>query len=236
MRFDCSPVPLTPAVARNRGVKQSSGELIAFLDADCLASPTWLNTLAKHYEDPEIHVVGGSVSFPLDNYWAVCDNLSWFHEVLPDTPAGTRSHLPTLNLSLRREVVERVGGIDECFPRPAGEDTEWTTRIRLAGYELHFEPRAVIYHHHPRNTLQQILEHAFYFGYNSVKVDPRYADALRTPPLIRHPLSVLLLAPLLAAGATARIFVNTRRYWRTLPAIYLTKLSWCLGAANRLRG
>lgn len=235
VRFDRSPNPLAPAVARNRGIEQAFGDVIAFLDADCLASPSWLAVLAERYRDPEVCVVGGGVAFPDDNYWTVCDNLSWFHEVLASAPAGTRPYLPTLNFSLRREVIEQVGGIDESFPRPAGEDTEWTTRMRLAGYTLHFEPGAIVYHHHPRNTLRQILEHAFHFGRNSVKVDPRYAEALHSPLFVRHPLPLLLLSPLLATGATARIFVTTQRYWHTLPAVYLTKLCWCLGAASRLR-
>ena len=134
VHFDRSPMPLSPAAARNRGMEQSSGEVIALLDADCLASPEWLDVLAEHYQDPGTHVVGGGVSFPPGNYWTVCDNVSWFHEVLARTPSGTRPYQPSLNLSLRREVYERVGGMDETFPRPAGEDTEWTCWISLARY------------------------------------------------------------------------------------------------------
>jgi GT2 family glycosyltransferase len=128
--------------------------------------------------------------------------------------------------------------MDESFPRPAGEDTEWTTRMRLAGYTLFFEPRAVIHHHHSRNTFRQILEHAFYFGRNSVKVDPRYFDVIQPPTLMRHYFPLLLLSPALAAGATARIFWRgeiLRSYWSAVPAVFLTKMSWCLGAATRLR-
>jgi len=235
--FDQSPDPLPPAVARNRGMEQASGDVVALLDADCLASPTWLNTLARRYQDAEAHIVGGGVSFPSGNYWTICDNLSWFYEVLTDTPAGTRSHLPTLNLSLRREVFETVGGMDESFPRPAGEDTEWTTRMRLAGYELYFEPQAIVYHHHSRNTLKQVLDHAFHYGYNSVKVDPRYASTVGLPALLRNPLILRIVAPVLGTGATARVFLKygaSTRHLQTVPAIFLTKLSWCLGAAQRL--
>jgi GT2 family glycosyltransferase len=125
--------------------------------------------------------------------------------------------------------------IDESYPRPAAEDTEWTTRMRLAGHTLHFEPKAIVYHHHRRSSIGQILEHAFHFGRHSVKVDPRYAKALGSPAVLRHPVPLLLLSPILATGATIRVFAAVRRYWHTMPAVYLTKLSWCLGAASRPR-
>ena len=227
--------PVSPAIARNLGMREATGDLFAFTDADCLAAPDWLDVMVRNYADPSVHVVGGGIAFPQDNYWSLSDNLSWFHEVLATAPAGTRPYLPTLNLSMRREVYETVGGLDESFPRPAGEDTEWTTRMRATGYTLHFDPRAVIYHHHTRQSLIKLLEHAFYFGHNSVKVDPRYKDAIGFPSPLRHPLPLLALSPLLAAGATARVFASVRRHLQTAPVVYLTKLSWCVGAARRLQ-
>jgi GT2 family glycosyltransferase len=240
VRLISTGVPASAAVARNRGMQVAQGEILCFTDADCVADPHWLAVLVGRYADPSVHVVGGGVAFPnpRDNYWTACDNLSWFHEVLVSAPAGRRDCLPTLNFSLRREVVAKVGGMDETFLRAAGEDTEWTTRMRLAGYELHFEPRAIVHHHHLRNTPGQILAHAFYFGYNSIKVNPNYAGMAGVSVFMRHPLSLLLSSPLLAAGATARIFLRwetLRRYGSTLPAVFLTKMSWCLGAARRLR-
>ncbi len=235
VHFDRSETPLAPAVARNRGMQQAKGDIWAFLDADCVAAPDWLAGLARRYQDPDVAVVGGGVAFPRRNYWALCDNLSWFHEVLHTLTAGTRAYLPSLNLSLRREVVDEVGGMDETYPRPAGEDTEWTTRMRLAGYTLYFEPRAVVHHHHLRNSSRRILEHAFYFGYNSVKVDARYMDTLKTPPVLRHSASLAMLSPLLAAGAALRVWRAAPRYWYTLPVLYLSKLSWCAGAFKRLQ-
>ena len=47
---------------------------------------------------------------------------------------------------LRREVLDEVGGFDERFQMYA-EDNEWCFRITRAGWELLFEPAAVILHH-----------------------------------------------------------------------------------------
>ncbi len=235
VRFDRSARPLSPAKARNRGMAQAQGDVFAFIDADCLAAPSWLATLAVYYQVHKAYVVGGGVDFPKCPYLALCDNLSWFYEVLSTSTCGTRDYLPTLNFSLRREVVDDVGGIDEGFLRPAGEDTEWTTRMRLAGYTLHFEPRAVVYHHHPRYKLHALFEHAYRFGYNSVKVSPRYADVLHSPIFFRNPLLLSLLIPFLAFGATLKVMAAAPRYASTLPIVYLTKLAWGAGAIQRLR-
>lgn len=235
VRFDCSPVPLPPAMARNRGIKQASGDVIVFLDADCLASTTWLAVLAERYKDPGVYVVGGAVDFSRDHYWSLADNVSMFHEFMVGSPGRKRSQLPSLNLSARQSVFSEVGIFDERYPRPAGEDANLTIRMRKAGFELHFEPRAVVYHHPSRHRPVDMLRHSFYQGRYSTKVDSRYAVQEGLPWPLRTRLGLVLLAPLLAAGATGRIFIPRRDlwpYWYIMLAVYISKFAWCMGAAT----
>ena len=51
--------------ARNRGVLESSGELIAFTDDDCIVDPAWLDSLGEDFTDPLVMVVTGYVG-PLE--------------------------------------------------------------------------------------------------------------------------------------------------------------------------
>ncbi len=236
VRFIRSPIPLSPAAARNVGIREASGEIIAFIDADCLADPMWLTKLAERYEDATVHVVGGAVDFARDNYWTTADNISMFHDYMVGSPIRRYTQLPSLNLSARRWVFEKVGYFDERYPRPAGEDADLTIRMRRAGFVLHFEPGAVVYHCPSRRNLIDLLHHGFYQGRYSAKVDPRYATQEGLPWPLRTKLGLLLCAPLLAAGATWRIFIPRRdlwRYWYVMPAVYISKISWCLGAATR---
>lgn len=48
------------AAARNRGVRESSGEIILFTDDDCVADPHWVENIVRpFYRDPHIGAVGG---------------------------------------------------------------------------------------------------------------------------------------------------------------------------------
>lgn len=237
-RLISTRVPVPPAVARNIGVQEAKGEIICFLDADCIPHQTWLPTLLSRYDDSNVNIVGGGVAFPPGSYWSLADNIATFYPYLHTSPAGTRDQLPSLNLSLRREVWKVVGPFDERYPRPAGEDADWTTRARLAGYMLYFEPRAVVVHHPTRTSFKDLWEHAVVFGQFSIKVDQRYQAILGLPFIFKHWLLLLLASPIMALWVTGRVFQN-RDLWRflhTLPAIYVAKLGWCWGASKRLRG
>lgn len=230
--------PRPPAVARNLGIEAAQGEVVCFIDADCIADSDWLAALMARYADPSVHIVGGAVDFARDGYWSLADNVSMFHEYMVESWGEQRSQLPSLNLSARRWVFDEVGMFDERYPRPAGEDADLTIRMRRAGLDLHFEPSAVVHHCPPRHSSLDLLRHSFYQGRYSTKVDPRYISSEGLPwPLGSRP-GLILLAPLLALGATWRILAYRRDlwpYWYVAPAVYFSKLAWCIGAGTHPR-
>lgn len=237
VRFIRTPQPVTPAVARNMGARAARGELLAFIDADCLAADDWLVRLTEPYVDSGVTVVGGSVTFPADNYWTFSDNLATFHEYLPVTRRGTREILPSLNLSMYAATLAGVGWFDERYPFAAGEDADLSLRLRLGGHRLQFEPSAVVTHCPQRRSASALLVHAYRFGRYSPRVDARYWEALGVPRLFRHGWAILLAAPLLAADVIRRMVLNDGlglRYVWAWPAVYLAKLAWCAGAAGSL--
>jgi GT2 family glycosyltransferase len=235
IRFERSEQPLAPARARNRGAALTSGEVIVFIDADCIPKPDWLQVLSQRFAEPGVAVVGGGISFIALNYWSLVDNLSLLHESLPVHRAGTRGLVPTGNLSVRRGAFEKIGGFNERYPLPSGEDADLTLRLRQAGYTLNFEPRAEVIHNSPRHRFGELLRRSYRQGMYSTKMDPKYASVEGFPGVLRTRLGVLILSPFLATYATLKIFRNPtilKNYWHAAPAILISKFAWCFGAAH----
>jgi len=234
VRFIDSGEPVLAATARNRGAIATEAELLLFLDSDCLPVPQWL---AAHIEAHEAGhpVVSGSVLPVGDNYWHLTYNLTLFHEVLRPNPAGPRDFLATLNLSVERKVLAQVGLMDERINRV--EDVDWTTRMRRAGITPFFWPAAAVRHQHSRTAAAQVWQDCALSGYHMRQLRLKHDDLLRAPGILRYPRLVLALSPLIALAATGRILWKRpyilRRFWRTIPALYWTKIAWCWGASRQ---
>ncbi len=225
--------PVNSAIARNRGTGEATAPLLLFLDSDCIPQPGWLRAhQAAHAAGHP--VVGGSVLAKGTNYWSLGYNLGMFQEYLPTRPAGPRAILPTLNLSVERQVIDAAGGLDETLAR--SHDMEWTARMRRAGFQPYFWPDAAVDHRHTRNTLRAMWRDCARSGHYSRQVRLRHAELLGTPRLLRHPSLLRLLSPAIAAVATARIIIQQpavlRRHFGSLPAIFLTKMAWAWGAGG----
>ncbi len=225
--------PVIQAIARNIGAQQAQGDVLIFTDADCIADRAWVSTLAARFEDPGVQLVGGGVIFPDDDYWTLCDNIAILYEWLSAGARGKRPYLASLNLAIRRTAWERLGGFDERFVK--AEDTELSIRARLVGYDLYFEPQAVVVHHPPpsRNRFRHMVRRAFESGYWTMKAFSRYQEEVDLPLPYRRAWLMLLSAPLTAVGVTIRIFRSQalHRYWYTAPAVYVSKLAWRIGGA-----
>jgi GT2 family glycosyltransferase len=232
VRWVSTERPVGPAAARNIGVRHARSSMLCFIDADCVAHDNWLAALLERHAAGN-RIVGGSVCFDTDSYWRLVDNLSMFHEYMDTSPAGQRPYLPTLNLLIERTVFDAVGPLDESLLR--GEDIDWTIRARRAGFELCFEPSARVIHRPDRSGLHRVLDHWWQSGMYMSHVRWRYRDEMKTPRLMRSRIGLIALSPVVALWITLRLFASNGGQWRflhTAPAVFMTKMAWCLGAAG----
>lgn len=237
VRLYSTPAPQPPAVARNLGLSKAQGEVVCFIDADCVPHKNWLERLVARYADPGIVVVGGGIEFPQTGYWARCDALASAYEQLSFHPTGTRRQLPSMNFSARRTVLLEFGGFDESYPYPSGEDADLCMRLRRQRYELHFEPQALIYHLGWRRNITSTCVHIRRYGEFSPWINPELKDIVNPPFFFQHWLGMLCVSPFLAGWISLRMYLRTPQLfqmWYLLPGLYLLQLAWCSGVVKKL--
>ena len=151
-----------PAAARNIGWRKAAGDIVWFLDADCIAGPESLPLLLRHLDDPDIAGVGGS-------FRNACPHSLLSRIIHEEIMARHRrmgpeaGHLASGHVVYRREVLERLKGFDERFI--TNEDVELSYRISRQGYKLVFEPDSRVGHHYPVHLWPYIgtqFKHAFW--------------------------------------------------------------------------
>lgn len=161
-----------PARARNTGWKNAKGEIISFTDADCIPPKNWVSRLVPEYASGEISGVGGSYEIlNPKNLLASCiqEEIITRHLRIP----RETNYLGSFNLSLRKNVLEKVGGFDESFKMATSEDRELSYRIIKSGGKLFFNREIKVFHPHPTN-LWKYLRQQFWRIFWEVKVYARY--------------------------------------------------------------
>lgn len=152
-----------PAAARNRGLHEARGAIIAFVDDDCLPEPTWLKNLCQGYEENEQLAGTGGQTLPADRGSLISRYLDQLVFRQPHRDASGVTFLLTNNASFRRDRLLELGGFDESFPYPAGEDVDLCRRLRQRGYRLDYRPEARLTHRHAA-TLAGFLRLSYRYG------------------------------------------------------------------------
>ena len=236
VKFIKTPAPVGAGEARNIGIREAVADTLVFIDSDCLAQPGWLDAFYADFAEGWL-VVGGGVKSPTDNFWQLVYNLSMFHEQLWTQRRGEHDYLPTLNLAMKREVVEKVGPLNEALMR--GQDIEWTSRMTHAGIRLLFDPAAVVEHHPPRYDFEALRKDNYRSGYYMIDVRYKHPEIFHMPGVLKSAAVWRIFKPLFAALTTLKIVVRTRevrKNARIIPYVYRLKAAWCDGAADRLEG
>ena len=223
IKFIETKCDLNPAEARNVGIEHTKGDILFFIDADCLADKEWIKNLSKNFKDGK-DVVGGAVFFKPTNYWSISDNIASFYFLLPDSERGvTEDCLGSGNLAISKKAISAVGKFDKNLE--ISEDVDICMQLRSLGFKTYFDPKAIVYHSHTRDSLKSLVRHASTYGSSLPKLIEKYPDKIITRNLFwSNRFLFLLVAPLKSLIHTIKIFLKHRiiwKYWYTFPGVFL---------------
>lgn len=145
------------AAARNAGLAAASGHIIAFIDDDAIAEPTWLQHLTQPFDDPSVGATGGfvrgrnGISF---QWQARAIDVFGQHHDLPlaghaprivTPPRGMAVRTEGTNCAYRREILAALGGFDPAY-KFYMDDADLNLRLSQSGAATALAPLAQVVH------------------------------------------------------------------------------------------
>jgi glycosyltransferase involved in cell wall biosynthesis len=146
-------------VARNRGVKEATGEIIVFIGDDIFIEPDFLkrhHDIHAHYPEEHMAVLGYTTWDPnieINDYMRFLESSGWqfgYQFLNPKVIGHVEPYkfFYTSNISLKKSFFEKEW-FNEDFNCYGWEDIELGYRLwRHHGMKIYYEPQAVAYHHH----------------------------------------------------------------------------------------
>ncbi|SHJ84109.1 Glycosyltransferase, GT2 family [Shimia gijangensis] len=155
------------SAARNLGVAQAAGEVVAFIDDDAVPEPTWLTHLCAPFaEDPDVAAAGGFVRGRngISFQWKAqtVDVTGETHELIVDEVRATILHpnegraikTEGTNMAVRRDLLSELGGFDPAY-HYYYDETDLNFRLAAKGCATAIVPLAEVHHGYLPNATRR---------------------------------------------------------------------------------
>ena len=187
--------PLNAPAAYNFAMKIATFGILGFVDADAKVETGWLKQLVMRLHEPRTAGVSGNIeTWNAENPWA--RSIGYDIRNRYARIGNYVGRIATMNLLLKKSVLEEVGGFDEGFP--SQYDTELGFRISHLGYRIAFERKAICYHFN-RPTLGAYFKQQRQYGKNTIRLYFKYSSLARGDEITDFGMNiqpVLILAAL----------------------------------------
>ncbi len=216
-----------PGDARNIGINRAQADIVAFIDADCIADGNWIDAILAAHKDPVL-VIGGSIGNAIpSNYVGWAAYFCEFSEWMPGSQRSWRTNMATANISYKKSAFQQYGRFIEGT---YGSDTDFNWRLGRAGHRVLWIPEISV-RHKSLKRLGKFLRHEFHHG----KDCGRMRIASRNFSLFRRWVYATCFALIPAKLFAVIAFRNFRyrgylsHFLKTIPLLMVALYAWSLG-------
>jgi hypothetical protein len=132
-----------PGPARNAGVASTTSDLLAFLDADCVAATDWIEQLKRANQIAPNAVLGGDVRIGPDSPATLTACYEAVYAFRTDRYLSTHGFALTANMAVPRTILEKVGPFGGL---EIAEDRDWGRRAQAMGVVQDYVPEIRVFH------------------------------------------------------------------------------------------
>ena len=198
--------------AYNYAMKIAAYSVLGYVDSDAKVEKDWLKKLILHLSEDKVAGVSGSIeTWNQDNPWA--KSIGYELKTRYQRIGKYTSRIATMNLLLKRSVIQDVGGWDEKLP--SQYDTDFGFRLAAKGYKIAYEPNAVCYHFN-RPTLKAFYRQQRQYGKNTLKLYFKHGRLARGDEITDAGMNI---QPILFLGVLALLVLGVVPILRVLWAV-----------------
>jgi len=180
---------------RNYGAREAKGDVLAFLDADCLVTNDWLICAAKYHDDMDISVWGSPTTPPEDSTWV---QRTWFFVRMKKQDVMDVQWLESMNLFVRKSQFFEIRGFNEQLV--TCEDVDLSYRMSRMG-RIVADKHISAVHLGEAGTMREFFRKELWRGQSNLKGAFSHGISLKELPSLVVPVYFGLLIPVLFVAA-----------------------------------